>query len=282
MKPYSLVVSNLWKYDLTHSHHLCVSVIVIQARKLEEADLIRTGGVRYKETLLAVTADGEGDKILLPPSALDSLSRQDAVSMGPMLFELSVVTASPSAVREGGATNDAIVSRTTHAGVLEFVADEGTVGLPRKVVSSLLGTLAQKTSVPSDEGKMSPRQGDQPESGGSGVGDRSDANQDASSRPAVEGLGTVVVRYVRLAKATFARVVPETVGLSQVSELRAMLEHNMRNHATLSVGDRLTVWRRGKEFGMKVRLSKISRTHFACVSCHRRGDGRAVAECSST
>ncbi|CAN0574164.1 unnamed protein product, partial [Ectocarpus sp. 12 AP-2014] len=62
----------------------------------------------------------------------------------------------------------------------------------------------------------------------------------------------VVVRYVRLAKATFARVVPETVGLSQVSELRAMLEHNMRNHATLTVGDHLSVWRRGKEFSLKV------------------------------
>jgi len=69
----------------------------------------------------------------------------------------------------------------------------------------------------------------------------------------VEGLDTVVVRYVRLAKATFAKVVPETVGLSQVSELRAMLENNMRNHATLTVGDHLSVWRRGKEFSMKVR-----------------------------
>eukprot|EP00903_Cladosiphon_okamuranus_P008453 g8122.t1 len=198
-----------------------------EARKQEEADLIRTAGVSYKESLKAVTADGEGDKILLPPSALESLSRQDAVGLGPMLFELTCTTAgeeNPS--QQSGATT----ARTTHAGVLEFVAEEGTVGLPRKVLLSLLGSMAQQIPVGLAE------------SGG----DREIAS------PAVEGLKNVVVRYVRLAKATFARVVPETVGLSQVSELRAMLESNMRNHATLTVGDRLSVWRRGKEFSMKV------------------------------
>ncbi|CAN0569722.1 unnamed protein product, partial [Ectocarpus sp. 12 AP-2014] len=142
-------------------------------------------GISYKESLLAVTAEGEGDKILLPPSALESLSRQDAVGLGPMLFELTCTTsgAAPTAQQQrekapelqGGTMT---TTRMTHAGVLEFVADEGTIGLPRKVVLSLLGAAAHQN---------------------------------------------VVVRYVRLAKATFARVVPETVGLSQVSELRAML-----------------------------------------------------------
>lgn len=199
-----------------------------QARKQEEADLIRTAGISYKESLKAVTADGEGDKVLLPPSALESLSRQDAVGLGPMLFELTSTTAGEeNASLPSGATT----TRTSHAGVLEFVAEEGTVGLPRKVVLSLLGATAQQIPV--------------------GPGESSGDGEKAS--PAVEGLENVVVRYVRLAKATFARVVPETVGLSQVSELRAMLENNMRNHATLTVGDRLSVWRRGKEFSMKVR-----------------------------
>lgn len=199
----------------------------------EEADQIRTAGVSYKKSLLAVTADGEGDKILLPPSALESLSAQDAVGLGPMLFELTCTSTvpTPNASIQSGPTT----TRTTHAGVLEFVADEGTVGLPRKVVLSLLGATAQQ--VP-----LRPNQ------------DESNEDQDKgmAKRPPVEGLENVVVRYVRLAKATFARVVPETVGLSQVSELRAMLEHNMRNHATLTVGDYVSVWRRGKEFSMKV------------------------------
>ncbi|CAM9544808.1 unnamed protein product [Ectocarpus sp. 8 AP-2014] len=215
-----------------------------EARKQEEADQIRTAGISYKESLLAVTADGEGDKILLPPSALESLSRQDAVGLGPMLFELTCTTsgAAPTAqqqpekapVLQGGTIT---TTRTTHAGVLEFVADEGTIGLPRKVVLSLLGAAAhQVPSRTSDEN----------------ISANDDPENEKAERPAVEGLENVVVRYVRLAKATFARVVPETVGLSQVSELRAMLEHNMRNHATLTVGDHLSVWRRGKEFSLKV------------------------------
>ena len=157
-----------------------------------------------------------------------------------MLFELTCTTSgSPQVAAAGaeknalqsGATTAATTTRTTHAGVLEFVAEEGTVGLPRKVVLSLLNATAQQIPV--------------------GPGESSGDGEEAS--PAVEGLENVVVRYVRLAKATFARVIPETVGLSQVSELRAMLENNMRNHATLTVGDRLSVWRRGREFSMKVR-----------------------------
>ncbi|CAM9685583.1 unnamed protein product [Ectocarpus sp. 6 AP-2014] len=215
-----------------------------EARKQEEADQIRTAGISYKESLLAVTADGEGDKILLPPSALESLSRQDAVGLGPMLFELTCTTsgAAPTAQQQpekapalqGGTIT---TTRTTHAGVLEFVADEGTIGLPRKVVLSLLGAAAHQ--VPSRTSDENISANDDPENA-------------KAERPVVEGLENVVVRYVRLAKATFARVVPETVGLSQVSELRAMLEHNMRNHATLTVGDHLSVWRRGKEFSLKV------------------------------
>lgn len=161
--------------------------------------------------------------------------------MGPMLFELTCTAPSPDAEVE--ATK---FSRITHAGVLEFVADEGTIGLPRKVVSSLLGTTTPEVAFRnnSDEEKLLHRQGNESvdETPGKKMG----------ARPFVEGLGNVVVRYVRLPKATFAKVVPETVGLSQVSELRAMLEHNMRNHATLTVGDSLSVWRRGKEFSMKV------------------------------
>lgn len=162
-----------------------------------------------------------------------------------MLFELTYTTsgAAPTGQQQSEKTlalqgGTMTTTRTTHAGVLEFVADEGTIGLPRKVVLSLLGAAAhQMPSRTSDESNVA---NDDPENA-------------KAERPPVEGLENVVVRYVRLAKATFARVVPETVGLSQVSELRAMLEHNMRNHATLTVGDHLSVWRRGKEFSVKVR-----------------------------
>jgi len=63
----------------------------------------------------------DGDKILLPPSALDKLSRM-AVDY-PMLFEL---------------TNEAIPgSRSTHCGVLEFSAEEGKLHMPYWMMNSL-------------------------------------------------------------------------------------------------------------------------------------------------
>lgn len=54
-----------------------------------------------------------GGKVFLPPSALDKLTRLHITY--PMLFEL---------------TNGAKDGRKTHAGVLEFIAEEGKIYLP--------------------------------------------------------------------------------------------------------------------------------------------------------
>ena len=68
--------------------------------------------------------DDDGDRVLLPISALKKLEGERALGSGaggiPMAFELST--------REGG---------KTHAGVLEFSAPEGTICLPRKVADCL-------------------------------------------------------------------------------------------------------------------------------------------------
>ena len=60
-----------------------------------------------------------GGKIILPPSALDQLTRLNIVY--PMLFKLTNSSA----------------SRTTHCGVLEFVADEGKVYIPYWMMQNL-------------------------------------------------------------------------------------------------------------------------------------------------
>ncbi len=126
-------------------------------------------------------------QITLPPSVLETLTRQDALSKGPLLFNLQYGEI------------------TTHSGVLEFVAEEGTVGLPRKVRRCL--------------------------------------RLDGDSQK-----GDVVVKYVRLPKATYVHVVPASAGLSQLFELRATLEQNLRLHATITVGDLIEVWYRGQSF----------------------------------
>lgn len=62
----------------------------------------------------------DGDKILLPPSALDSLARMEVAY--PMLFQL---------------TNTS-TGKTTHCGVLEFSAEEGRCYLPFWMMQGLL------------------------------------------------------------------------------------------------------------------------------------------------
>ncbi|XP_040993019.1 ubiquitin fusion degradation protein 1 homolog isoform X1 [Juglans microcarpa x Juglans regia] len=62
----------------------------------------------------------KGDKIIMPPSALDRLSYLRIEY--PMLFELSNLSA----------------GRVTHCGVLEFVADEGLIYLPYWMMENML------------------------------------------------------------------------------------------------------------------------------------------------
>ena len=61
-----------------------------------------------------------GGKIIMPPSALDQLTRLNIVY--PMLFKL---------------TNRRI-DKTTHCGVLEFVADEGKIYIPYWMMQNLM------------------------------------------------------------------------------------------------------------------------------------------------
>ncbi|KAJ5989234.1 Ubiquitin fusion degradation protein UFD1 [Penicillium waksmanii] len=69
-----------------------------------------------------------GGKVIMPPSALDKLTRLHITY--PMLFEL-----------HNGAKD-----RMTHAGVLEFIAEEGKIYLPFWLMQTLLLEPAQSTS----------------------------------------------------------------------------------------------------------------------------------------
>lgn len=74
----------------------------------------------------------KGDKILLPPSAFDTLARLQVDY--PMLFRLTSSTE----------------NRTTHCGVLEFTAEEGTCYIPFWMMQNLLieeGTVISVTNV---------------------------------------------------------------------------------------------------------------------------------------
>lgn len=66
------------------------------------------------------------DKIVLPPSVGRSLMDQGAPKNGAMFFEVTCPQ----------------TGRHTHAGLLEFTGEEGTVGLPRAVCLALWGPEA--------------------------------------------------------------------------------------------------------------------------------------------
>lgn len=101
-------------------------------QEMEESLLIGQGVVFFR-TLEALRYDGYGDKIKLPPSCFSELSDQGALDKGPMYFRLSRINQVPS-------NSDVTVSPdsgTTHSGVLEFTAREGTAELPTHVWSNL-------------------------------------------------------------------------------------------------------------------------------------------------
>jgi hypothetical protein len=101
-------------------------------RDARERALELNNGVFWRSRLLAVPASADvaaakgirraADKVLLPPSAGQSLLQQDAMKNGTYFFELS----HPS-------------GRRTHAALLEFSSAEGFIGVPRKVMRCLYG-----------------------------------------------------------------------------------------------------------------------------------------------
>lgn len=74
----------------------------------------------YSSAMAGRTGLDEGDKILLPPSALDTLARMNVEY--PMLFEI---------------TNE-VIGKKSHCGVLEFSAEEGRCYMPHWMLQNLL------------------------------------------------------------------------------------------------------------------------------------------------
>ncbi|RLN67196.1 hypothetical protein BBJ28_00010599 [Nothophytophthora sp. Chile5] len=113
----------------------CEELEVLQTQKhvvrLEKQHL--TGGIKSLQQLPPISTSGDDDEITLPVSALEELNSQNALELGVFTFELSY--------DEREATERRY--RKTNEGVLEFVADEGTVGLPPKMAASLFQNAKQ-------------------------------------------------------------------------------------------------------------------------------------------
>ncbi|KAG0489349.1 hypothetical protein HPP92_008160 [Vanilla planifolia] len=104
-----------------------------EVQQLEEA-LVLGNGIVFSRTLEAHQYDGHGDKIKLPPSCFTELADKGALDNGPMYFRISRIDRQVPAETD---LSEEPEPRTTHSGVMEFTAIEGSVELPLHVWNNL-------------------------------------------------------------------------------------------------------------------------------------------------
>lgn len=196
------------KYDLKKRNELLLEQAVLnkekqeieQAKLFEEAQLIlqKSGGILFSlNKLKPYLIEGEDDKVTLPESCLLSLDHKNAFSHGHLCFEL---------------TSSSSIS--TYCGVREFSAEDGTIGLPTKVINSLL------------------------------------QNQNSN----VIDLGPISIHYRKLNKITSAKFAPHSDSFFSLYQhnIKLILEKNLKLHTCLCIGDIISVWYRGKCFYVTV------------------------------
>ncbi|OII72251.1 ubiquitin fusion degradation protein [Cryptosporidium ubiquitum] len=133
-----------------------------------------------------------GNKILLPPSALNQLARRNIT--WPMLFQIS----------------NPAKNKFTHSGVLEFVAEEGTCYMPYWMMQNLELQEGDITSI----------------------------------------------MNTSLSKGTYVKFMPLSVDFLDISNPKAVLETSLRNFATLTVGDTITIQYNNNSYKINVLETK--------------------------
>lgn len=192
--------------------------------KLQE-EIENNGGVYYSVELTPVplansSSSLETDRIKLPPSALENvLIKQDALKASsfssPVLFELSLLDLN----------NRKVVIRKTHAGVSEFTAEEGTVGIPIKTAMSLTQDVGGLDFL------------------------------ESNNNPKILVKYKVLDRYPKIV-ATFQ---PKGYGFHEKGEkevsidLKSTLERVLQNHMALTQGDIVPLRHNGKTFHLQVK-----------------------------
>lgn len=192
-----------------------------QARQIEQAAVQqaavesaleveqRSGGIRFYERLSPFPSTRTDDKLTLPPSVLEKLERQGAIDGAPLTFEISV---------QGFASGQP----TTHAGVAEFTADEGTVGIPPKVALCLTKAVGRDT---------------------------------------LAAVGSVELRFSKLSRCSKCKVrlQPRGYGFHQKGsdvvriDLKTVLEQTLAGHTALSQGDWLPLRHDGTTYELIVK-----------------------------
>ena len=170
------------------------AAVAAEEARIFQRDLEANHGVAFARKLrpvLSAAAEAKGilrraDKISLPYSAKVELEEQQASKNGQLFFELSTAA-----------------GRRTHAAILDYSAEEGTVGAPAELLRCLgLPHLESATA--------------------------SDAE-------------VLTVRYRRLQKGVHAKLQPVRHAFHDVADVKSLLEQQLQRRATLTEGDEVTV-----------------------------------------
>ena len=292
-------------------------------RSLKEKSI---GSAGSSLMLQPTSIHGDGDKIALPPSVLETLtsasSNSDDMLGGgnPWTFRIGILNpdytfpASPlvqtlTPPKEESETNmdidgddsdsddeqdqgakEAYLDELshkylsyTHCTVVEFTQEEGYVGIPRHIAAALLDPKNQrkelsKTAIPTTRTK-------DPASAAAMTDD--DMQQDGKDVvvPVPQGDSTpghlawgafdipdakLEITMVKLPKGRGCTLTPTKEAVMNnfygLKDVKLVLEQSLiRTRATLSVGDEVSTWHRGKEF--KLLVSKIIPATYQAVTC---------------
>jgi hypothetical protein len=252
--------------------------------------------------LNATSIHGDGDKIALPPSVLERLTRtmDSEGSASPWTFRVGILNPNytfPASIamqnikapREDAMEEDSddeehdgIKEQTeyleelshkyiaySHASVVEFTQEEGHVGLPASIAKALLDPKRKRIQT-------------------------KDVKSIRTKDPAISDDGTIMdaeeertpghlawgafdlpdlpleISLVTLPKGSGCTLVPtmEAIrhGFHQLKDVKLVLEQSLvRTRATLSIGDTVHTWHRGSKFDLTV--TSVTPADFYSISC---------------
>jgi hypothetical protein len=160
----------------------------------------------------------------------------------------------------------------THGTVVEFTQEEGHVGLPEPIAAALLDPRQRRKDSPSANPVPCTRTVD-PASGEAMVVEEDESEKtpghlawgafDVPDAP-------IEISMVQLPKGKACRLVPTQDaiqnGFYNLNDIKLVLEQSLiRTRATLSVGDTVHTWHRGKKFDLTV--TEVTPSTYQSVTC---------------
>lgn len=227
-----------------------------QRQALEQEESQLTGGLTFNRPSLTPyrlvnsdTQEGyDDDKIILSEDCLTDLNNIDVWStnepcylriyINSTLGKKQVKVTSESTIRPADASMASVHDgKYTHAGIKEFSATENSIGLTDKVINTLYYHLVGYGRFVEMEAAMESSE---------------EADEHALMSQKLKAIGAVSIKLIKMAKTTFIKCKPFFNNFSQVVYIKEVLTLNMTKMTTISVGDIMDVYNKGKKHSIRI------------------------------